>query len=256
MNKRTVIIIPARLGSTRLPGKVLLDICGKPMIERVYDKAKEVNNIDSVYIATDSEEVLSICKGFTDNVILTKEHNSGTDRLAEAVQNIDCDNVINIQGDEPLIDIDLIEKLNNLLIEGNNDMVTVYHRIKTLKELKTKNTVKVVVGSNNNALYFSRSIIPYDRDDMEDILKEEEIDKKYDFKKHIGVYGYSKDFLIKYSKLEQTALEKRESLEQLRILEKGFSIGVLETKTESKGVDTIEDLIEVRKIIESRNEHL
>ena len=194
---KTVVIIPARLGSSRLPRKVILDICGKPMVQYVYEVAKKAKGITDVYIATDSLEVEAICKKFTENIIMTNEtHQSGTDRLAEAVEMIECDNIINVQGDEPLMDAHLITQLAEVLNDPTNDMVSAMHTIKTTAELQSPNAVKVTVDKNSNALYFSRSIIPHHRDEWETLLNHHiTIPSPLKFYKHIGIYGYKKSFL-------------------------------------------------------------
>ena len=251
---KTVVIIPARLGSSRLPNKVILDICGKPMVQHVYEAAKKATNITEVYIATDSKEVAEKCKSFTSNIIMTsKEHESGTDRLAEAVSNIECDSVINVQGDEPLIDPKLIEKLATTLSSTKTRMVSAMHRIETTEELKSPNAVKVTVDNNSNALYFSRSIIPHHRDNWDALLHHHEIiPEPLKFFKHIGIYGYTKEFLLNYSKMEQTYLEKLEKLEQLRVLENGFKIKMIETEYVPVGVDVQSDLEQVRELMQCR----
>lgn len=247
----TVVIIPARLGSSRLPSKVILDICGKPMVQHVYEAAKRAENISAVYIATDSTEVESACRKFTSNIIMTsKEHESGTDRLAEAVESLECDNIINVQGDEPLMDPELITQLAHTLEDENTEMSSAMHKIKTTSELKSPNSVKVTVDKNSNALYFSRSIIPHHRDNWEALLNHHKtIPEPLRFYKHIGIYGYKKEFLQKYSTMEQTYLEKLEKLEQLRVLENGYKITMIETEYEPVGVDVQEDLEKVRKIM-------
>jgi len=247
---KIIVIIPARLNSSRLPKKVILPICNKPMVEYVYEASKKTKYISDVYIATDSLEVKEICKKFTNNIILTsKDHQSGTDRLAEAVKNIKCDAIVNVQGDEPLIDPMLIDALAQKLKQGEK-MVSAMHKIKTTSELKSHNSVKVVVDKNSNALYFSRSIIPHYRDEWHTLLeKHQAIPKELKFYKHIGIYGYSKEFLLQYAQMEQTYLEKLEKLEQLRVLENGYSIKMIETDYASIGVDTQEDLEKVREIM-------
>jgi len=253
---KNIVIIPARLGSSRLPRKVILDICGKPMVQHVYEAAKKAKHIDEVYIATDSKEVEDICKSFTSNVIMTsKKHESGTDRLAEAVESIDAENIINVQGDEPLIDPKLIDELALALENSNAPMVSAMHKIKTTEELKTPNVVKVTVDKNNQALYFSRSIIPHHRDEWESLLNHHEtIPEPLKFYKHIGIYGYRKEFLIKYSNMEQTYLERLEKLEQLRVLENGYKINMVETPYKSIGVDTIDDLNKIIYLVGDNNE--
>ena len=251
---KNIVIIPARLSSSRLPRKVIIDICGKPMIQHVYEAAKKAKNIDEVYIATDSEEVEDICKTFTSNIIMTSDkHESGTDRLAEAVQKIDAENVINVQGDEPLIDPNLIDDLALALQNSEVPMVSAMNRIKKTEELKSPNVVKVTVDKNNHALYFSRSIIPHHRDEWETLLNHHEnIPEPLKFYKHIGIYGYKKEFLINYSKMEQTYLERLEKLEQLRVLENGFKIKMIETEYESIGVDTIDNLNNINTILRNQ----
>lgn len=251
---KTVVIIPARLGSSRLPRKVILDICGKPMVQYVYEVAKKAKGITDVYIATDSLEVEAICKKFTENIIMTNEtHQSGTDRLAEAVEMIECDNIINVQGDEPLMDAHLITQLAEVLNDPTNDMVSAMHTIKTTAELQSPNAVKVTVDKNSNALYFSRSIIPHHRDEWETLLNHHiTIPSPLKFYKHIGIYGYKKSFLQEYASMEQTYLEKLEKLEQLRVLENGYKINMIETEYEPVGVDVLADLEKVREIIRCR----
>ena len=247
---KVIVVIPARLNSSRLPKKVILDICGKPMVQYVYEVAMKSKNIDSVYIATDSEKVKKVCERFTNNIIMTSsEHQSGTDRIAEAIKDLDCDYVINIQGDEPLLDSKLIDELANTLKKDNLNMASAMHKIEYTTELKSINSVKVTIDKNGDALYFSRSIIPNDRDNLKSILSLEKIPLQFNFYKHIGIYGYSKEFLLEYSVLNQTALEVSEKLEQLRVLENGYKIRMIKTDYNPVGVDTLEDLESVRKII-------
>jgi len=248
---KTVVIIPARLGSSRLEEKVILDICGKPMVQHVFEVSQKAPFIDDVYIATDSQKVKEICLSFTKNIIMTSEtHQSGTDRLAEAIKSIECDNIINVQGDEPLMDSRLIGQLAEVLTQQTIDMVSAMHRIKTTKELKSVNAVKVTVDKHFNALYFSRSIIPHHRDNWDTLLNHHQnIPMPLKFFKHIGIYGYTKEFLLKYSNMEQTYLEKLEKLEQLRVLENGYKIKMIETDYEPVGVDVKADLERVREIV-------
>lgn len=249
---KTAIIIPARLSSTRLPRKPLKDICGKTMIQRVFEAASKAELVSGVYVAGDSEELLDVCRKFTDNVIMTDPaHESGTDRLGEAVRDIDCDSVINVQGDEPLIEPRLIDELAAILQSGKVPMVSAMHPIRAVSELLSPNAVKVVTDKDMNALYFSRSAIPYCRD-REDIMLDGkgDIAEEYSCYRHIGIYGYKKDFLIKYSQMPQTPLEKAEKLEQLRVLENGYKINMVLTDYTPVGVDTQEDLEKVRRIFE------
>jgi len=248
---KVAVIIPARLHSSRLPRKVLSDICGKTMLEHVYMAAKKADQIDEIYIATDSKEVLASCQTFTSHILMTKEtHESGTDRLAEAIDSIDCDAVINVQGDEPLMDSNLINALALELRKNASQMISAMHKISSTEDLKSANSVKVTVDKNANALYFSRSIIPHHRDGWKALLQHHRtVPEPLRFFKHIGIYGYTKAFLKAYSLMPQSYLEKLEKLEQLRVLENGFDIKMIETTYEPVGVDTQEDLARVRKIM-------
>ena len=244
---KKVIVIPARLDSSRLPKKVLLDLKGKTVIQRVYEQCLKVKNIDGVYIATDSTEIEGVCRSFTDHIILTKSsHQSGTDRIGEAVSGIDCDIVVNVQGDEPFIDPNLIEELVHSFDHDQVSMASAMSKIENIKDLQDPNVVKVVVDTQNNAIYFSRAPIPFPRDHQEIIYSNEEL-KKHNFFRHIGIYGYQKDFLAKYIKMEQTNLEKLEKLEQLRVIENGFKIKMIEAATSLIGIDTQEDYEEALK---------
>ena len=226
---KKVIVIPARLDSSRLPKKVLLDLKGKTVLQRVYEQCLKVKNVDEVYIATDSLEIKEVCYTFTDNVIITKStHQSGTDRIGEAISSIDCDIVINVQGDEPFIEPSLIEALVNSFSNSEISISSAMSKINNVKDLQNSNVVKVVVDSQNNALFFSRSMLPFPRD-VKEILSSNEVLEKYHFFRHIGIYGYRKDFLLKFVNMEQSYLEKVEKLEQLRALENGFKIKMIET---------------------------
>jgi len=239
---KSIIVIPARLESSRLAGKVLLDLRGKSVIHRVYEQCKKVLNVDTVYIATDSMEIVEHCQKFTENVIMTSDtHNSGTDRIAEAVRDIECDNIINVQGDEPFIEPRLISDMVSAL-EHNQAMCSAMIKIQKVTDLVNPNVVKVVTNHKNQALYFSRSAIPHHGYDWEALNNHHEnIPNGLIFYKHIGIYGYSKEFLLKYSQMESSYLERVEKLEQLRVLENGYSIQMIETEHEGIGIDTIED---------------
>ncbi|MDC3195928.1 3-deoxy-manno-octulosonate cytidylyltransferase [Flavobacteriaceae bacterium] len=244
---KKVIVIPARLDSSRLPKKILLDLKGKTVIQRVYEQCLKVKNIDGVYIATDSLEIEGVCRSFTNHIILTKSsHQSGTDRIGEAVAGIDCDIVVNVQGDEPFIDPNLIEELVHSFEDGQVSMASAMSKIENIKDLQDPNVVKVVVDTQNNAIYFSRAPIPFPRDHQEIIRSNEEL-KKHNFFRHIGIYGYRKDFLAKYIEMDQTNLEKLEKLEQLRVIENGFKIKMIEAATSLTGIDTQEDYEEALK---------
>jgi len=244
---KKVIIIPARLDSSRLPKKVLLDLKGKTVIQRVYEQCLKVKNVDGVYVATDSIEIKEVCETFTNNVIITKStHKSGTDRIGEAVSAIDCDIVINVQGDEPFIEPSLIEALVNSFSNSEISMSSAMSKINNVKDLQNTNVVKVVTDLHNNALFFSRSLIPFPRD-VKEISTANEVIEESQFFRHIGIYGYRKDFLLHFVNLEQSYLEKVEKLEQLRALENGFKIKMIEASSSLIGIDTREDYEEALK---------
>ena len=244
---KKVIIIPARLDSSRLPKKVLLDLKGKTVIQRVYEQCLKVKNVDGVYIATDSIEIKEVCETFTDKVVITKStHQSGTDRIGEAVSAIDCDIVINVQGDEPFIEPSLIEALVNSFSNSDISMSSAMSKINNVKDLQNTNVVKVVTDLHNNALFFSRSLIPFPRD-VKEISTAKEVLEMGQFFRHIGIYGYRKDFLLKFVNMEQSYLEKVEKLEQLRALENGFKIKMIEANSSLIGIDTREDYEEALK---------
>ncbi|BDD10788.1 3-deoxy-manno-octulosonate cytidylyltransferase [Fulvitalea axinellae] len=248
MSNKTVVVIPARLLSSRLPRKVILDLAGKPVVQWVYEKAMRAQGVDAVYIATDSEEVAQVCREFTDNVIMTRaDHQSGTDRIAEAAEHIDADVVINVQGDEPLIDPEIISELANSFEGSDQSMGSVMTPLHDAHEVLNPNVVKVVTDRNGYALYFSRSPIPYARDAFE-TLREGVIPEGFQYHKHLGIYGYRKDFLLDYNKMEPTSLETSEKLEQLRALQNGHRIRMIETDYDCVGIDTAEDLEKARKL--------
>ena len=237
-------VIPARYASTRLEGKPLADIGGHSMIEWVY-KRTLLSDLDMVVVATDDQLIYDKVKSFGGEVVMTsKDHPNGTSRIAEVAEIYgDFDVIINVQGDEPLIEKEMINALIiPFLEESDLSMATLKHRIDTLEEVENPNNVKVVTTKDNYAIYFSRSPIPYPR----------ELDIKNYFK-HVGIYGYRRDFVIKYSQMAPTPLEVSESLEQLRVLENGYRIKVLETPYKIVGVDTNEDLERVRKIVKEDN---
>ena len=236
-------IIPARYSSTRFQGKVLADILGKPMIQHVWERAKQALLLEDLIIACDDERVANVAREFGAKVILTaKGHVSGTDRIIEVVNPLDVRIVINIQGDEPLIHPMMIDTLAQTLLDDNKiAMATLMKRIENPAELNDPNVVKVVVDKNNFALYFSRTAIPHQ-------ARELEVTSPI-YYKHIGLYSYTKDFLFIYKNLPVSHLEQIECLEQLRVLEEGFRIKVIETKYETIGVDTPEDLEKVKKYL-------
>lgn len=233
---KVLCIIPARYASTRLPGKPLRDIAGKPMIVRVYERAIRAQRVHEVVVATDDERIRAAVEEHGGNAVMTRaDHATGTDRLAEvAAQRPDCDLIINVQGDEPLIDPAVIDAL---VAPFEHDtalmMATAKTEITDAAEMENPNNVKVVTDRTGNALYFSRARIPYARNAGAKVYK------------HIGIYAYRRDFLLAYAKMAQTALECSESLEQLRALENGYRIRVVETDAVFIGVDTEEDLAAV-----------
>lgn len=237
---KAICVIPARYSSTRLPGKPLKDICGVPMICRVYERASRAKSVAEVIVATDDERILQAVEKNSGRAMMTRaDHKTGTDRLAEVAENFsDVEVVVNVQGDEPLIEPSLIDELIAEFVEDKNlQMATVATELKDADEMNNPNNVKVVVDKNNDALYFSRSLIPYPRNTG-----------KAKVFKHIGIYAYRRQFLIDYAKMEPTPLEQSESLEQLRALENGFKIRVIKSSCRFVGVDTEEDLKLVNEI--------
>ena len=236
---KVLCVIPARYASTRLPGKPLKDIAGKPMVVRVYERASQAGLVNETLVATDDERIKTAVEAAGGKAMLTRsDHATGTDRLAEVAEAYpDVDLIVNVQGDEPLIDPGLIDDLAGLF-EGEPElaMATVKTEIEDEAEQKNPNNVKVVCDKAGYALYFSRSLMPYPRKGGCPVYK------------HIGIYAYRRDFLLHYAKMEPTPLEQAESLEQLRALENGYRIKVVETKAKFVGVDTVEDLARVNEI--------
>lgn len=255
---KVAAVIPARWDSTRLKGKILADINGKPMIQHVWERVKKARCVDEVVIAVDRDKVQKIVESFGAKAIFTSpEQPSGTDRLAEVASSVDADVYINIQGDEPLVHPLMVDELAQVFeYERNIQMATLIKRIHNKNDVTNPNVVKVVVDRKGFALYFSRSPIPYIRDkgdtgSIED-MDPENITGRYF--KHIGLYSYTKDFLFTYTNLPKSTLEKDEKLEQLRVLEHGYKIKTIETRYDTIGVDTQEDLEKVREILrESEN---
>lgn len=237
-------IIPARYESTRFPGKPLIDIDGQSMIQFVYENSKKSSSLDTVIVATDDRRIFNHVKSFGGEVLMTsKEHQSGTDRCAEVIQILsksenNFDVVINIQGDEPFLDPSQIELLINCFKEnGKIQIATLVKKIEQSDELFNPNIVKAVIGINGDAIYFSRSPIPFVRDEKQNKWLE-----KSNYLKHIGIYGYRTNILMQITKLDKTALEKSENLEQLRWLENGYIIKTNLTSIENTAIDTPDDL--------------
>ena len=237
---KILCVIPARYASTRLPGKPLKDVAGKPMICHVYDRASQAKTLSGVVVATDDERILRAVEDHGGRAMMTaKDHPTGTDRLAEVAEAYpDVALIINVQGDEPLIEPSLIDELGRAF-DGDAElhMATVMTPMEDEAEQKNPNNVKVVTDKNGCALYFSRSLLPYPRNDAGTPVY-----------KHIGIYAYRRDFLLAYAKMAPTPLERTESLEQLRALENGYKIKCIRTNARFVGVDTPEDLAKVNEI--------
>ncbi|MEW5895711.1 MAG: 3-deoxy-manno-octulosonate cytidylyltransferase [Candidatus Omnitrophota bacterium] len=245
MKTKAIGVIPARWASTRFPGKVLADLNGKPMIYYVWRQARKSSLLQDVIIACDAEHVEKACKAFGAKAVMTSsEHQSGTDRIAEAVRNVDADIVVNIQGDEPLISPDVIDRLAAELINADKHcpVATVIKRIDDEADVANPNVVKVVVDCNGYALYFSRHGIPYHR-------SRKEWGSGTVYFKHLGIYAYRKNFLMGFHSLPVSFLEEAEKLEQLRVLEAGLKIKTITTESETLGVDTPEDLERVARVL-------
>jgi 3-deoxy-manno-octulosonate cytidylyltransferase (CMP-KDO synthetase) len=232
-------VIPARFESTRFLGKPLIDLDGKTMIERVYLQAKKSNALSNVVVATDDQRIFDAVKAFNGEVILTSnKHQSGTDRCAEVSKKlIGYDAIINIQGDEPLIDPKQINLVANCFNDISTELATLVKRIETPEELFNYNTPKVIINKKSEAIYFSRQVIPY----LKNVALDELL-KNHTFYKHIGIYGYRTTTLDIISKLKVSSLEKAEMLEQLRWIENGFKVKVAETKIESLAIDVPADV--------------
>jgi 3-deoxy-manno-octulosonate cytidylyltransferase (CMP-KDO synthetase) len=236
-------IIPARYASSRFPGKPLVDIGGKSMIQRVYEQAKKCGNLNEVVVATDDDRIFSHVQAFGGLAVMTADtHQSGTDRCAEvALLHPEYEVIINIQGDEPFIDPEQISKLAACFTDKDTQLATLIKRIKTEEELFNTNSPKVVVNKLSEAVYFSRSALPHIRGQEPENWLE-----FYTFFKHIGIYGYRADVLQQVTKLPVSSLEKAESLEQLRWIENGYRIKVAETELETYAVDIPEDLLRLK----------
>ena len=237
---KVIGIIPARYGSSRFPGKPLIDILGKTMIQRVYEQAKKSEMINELVVATDDERIFEVVKSFGGNVLMTStDHQNGTERCGEVVQHFkNIDVVINIQGDEPLIQPKQLEAAISLFHDNSVQIGTLAKKLHDSEEIQNPNRVKVVLDSDNYALYFSRSVIPYSDD-----LSEQT------YFKHIGIYAWRMQTLKELLQLKPTSLEKSERLEQLRWLQNGYKIKVAETDVETPNIDTPEDLGKVLDIL-------
>jgi len=236
---KVIGVIPARWASKRFEGKVLAPLAGKPMIQHVWERASQCKLIDELLIACDDEKILKASKGFGAKAVLTSpKHCCGTDRIAEVVERMDVDIVVNIQGDEPLVSPESIDALiSSMMADEDCLMGTLIKIISNKNELHDPNVVKVVIDSKSNALYFSRALIPFQREPQGDVS----------YYKHFGIYAFRKNFLFVFKDLPKSNLERIEKLEQLRVIDNGYKIKTVLTDMESMGVDTPEDL----KIVEN-----
>ena len=240
---KVVGVIPARYSSTRFEAKVLADIMGKPMLQWVWERAKQVKILDELIIACDDERVAEVAKSFGAQVAMTaKGHASGTDRIAEVVNPLDVDVVVNIQGDEPLVHPTMIDSVARaILYDKEISVATLIRKITDPNDINDPHVVKVVKDKNDFALYFSRAPIPFH-------ARNSDITEPV-YYKHIGLYGYSKDFLFTFKNMDSSNLERTEKLEQLRVLEDGYKIKVIETKFDTIGVDTPQDLEKLKEYL-------
>ena len=235
---KVIGIIPSRLAATRLPDKPLIDIAGKPMIQRVWERARKAAVLEALYVATPDIRIREAVESFGATALMTADtHRSGTDRLAEAAADLDAEIIVNIQGDEPLIEPDYIERaVRPLIADSALPMSSLMCRCPE-EERENPATVKVVAAMDGDALYFSRSRIPYPRAGASPAVMQ-----------HIGLYAYRREFLLTFPRLSPTPLEQTESLEQLRALEHGYRIRMVEVERAPLSVDTPEDLVRVRAI--------
>ena len=258
MSDSVVAIIPARYASTRLPGKPLVEIAGRPMILHVVERARLASSINRVIVATDDERVFrTVTAAGAEAIMTSPAHRTGTDRLAEVAAQLDAEIIVNVQGDEPLIEPATIEAaVAPLIADASIAMSTTCEPIESIADVLNPNVVKVVTDSEGFALYFSRSPIPFPRTEalqyssLEAALRAQP-QRLTLFAKHTGLYAYRRDFLLMFARLEPTPLERTESLEQLRALEHGYRIKVIKVAHRSIGVDTTEDLERVREMIGS-----
>ena len=244
---RVVGVIPSRWASTRLPGKSLVSICGKPLVQWVVEAAQKSSLINELLVATDDQRIVDAVEPLAIRAVMTSpDHPSGTDRIAEAVRGIDADIVVNIQGDEPLLDAGLLDQLVQVMIDDDRwDMATAATPILDESDIEKSSVVKVVTAQDGRALYFSRSVIPCIRDN--DGISGREL-----YRRHLGVYVYRREFLERLVDTAPCALENAEKLEQLRALYIGANMIVVDTDDVGIGVDTPEDVVLVEKIISAR----
>jgi 3-deoxy-manno-octulosonate cytidylyltransferase (CMP-KDO synthetase) len=256
-NPSVVAIIPARYSSSRLPGKPLLEIAGRPMILHVVERALAAPIVSRAVVATDDRRIFDAVREAGHEALMTSAaHASGSDRLAEAAAQVEADVIVNVQGDEPLIAPETVERaVAALLADGEASVATTCEPIENASDVLSSDVVKVVVDGRGRALYFSRSPVPFPREAARRYgslaaALEVEPELLATFRKHTGLYVYRRDFLLEYARWPQTPLELTEALEQLRVLERGHAIRVVEAVAPSIGVDTEEDLRRVRELVE------
>ena len=242
-------IIPARFASTRFPGKPLALIAGKPLIRHVIERCQKAGSLNEVIVATDDKQIASLASGLCRVEMTRADHPSGSDRIAEVTARCDCDAVVNIQGDEPLIDPKVINLVARAL--DSDEMSTAATRIKSSAEFQTPNVVKVVVNAAGRALYFSRRTVPYLRDAASSSVSEQLA--AFPFLKHLGIYGYRRETLLRLVKFPLSPLEGAEKLEQLRALENGIQIKVVKVDYDSVGVDVPEDVPRVERMLSGQD---
>ena len=239
----TVCVIPARLESTRFPRKLLQQIDGKPLLQYVYENARQSKRAERVIVACDHKLLKEMVESFGGEAVLTSPtHTSGTERIAEVAKTLPCQFIVNLQGDEPLMPGEVIDQVVGVLQRDLSCVMSTACVVKSdPEEFRNPNVVKLTKDRSGTALYFSRSPIPHDRDG-----------KSGNFYKHLGIYGYRREFLLQFSSLPASLLEQREKLEQLRVLENGYRIKVVETIHDSIGVDTEADFNLVKKLLSSK----
>jgi 3-deoxy-manno-octulosonate cytidylyltransferase (CMP-KDO synthetase) len=241
---KVVVVIPARYGSTRLPGKPLVALAGKPMIQRVYERARLAQRVDRVIVATDDERIVKAVEGFGGEARMTRpDHRTGTERVAEVAMHVEGEIFVNVQGDEPLLDPVAVDTaVNALLEEPAASVATVATLVKTPKDIVDPNVVKTVLDFDGNALYFSRAPIPW--------VREEQHRVHVRYLKHLGLYVFQRSALLEYPTLPQGELERIEQLEQLRWMENGWKIRVAEVEHDAVSVDVPEDVARVEKLLQ------
>ena len=234
-------VIPARYKSSRFPGKPLTEICGKPMIWWVYQQAKKVPEFDSVYVATDDERIKAACETYSLDVIMTSyHHTTGSDRVAEVAEQVEGDLFVNVQGDEPVINPEMIRQVISIFTEDDSVYFgSLKKEITDPDEINAPSTVKVVTDDHGDAMYFSRSVIPSN-------LKDGRLARVF---RHVGIYAYKREFLLKFAAMEQTELELGEGIEPLRAMQKGYKMRLKETEYTSIGVDLPEHIQKVEQVI-------